>query len=155
MENILQRIEQIAYNEKIKITALEREIGASKGVLSRAISNGTDIQSKWIQLIVENYPRYSPEWLLTGQGEMLKKQENNAPNQSIIGDNNVQAGNNSKVDARHYSDSPDVLRFQIDEKDRLLAEKETRIKEKDAQIKEKDAQINKLLFILSNKQQME
>lgn len=54
------------------IGAMERSIGASKGVLSRAISNGTDIQSKWIQIIVENYPRYSPEWLLTGKGNMLK-----------------------------------------------------------------------------------
>ena len=42
----------------------------------------------------------------------------------------------------YSSDSPDVLRAQID----LLEE---RIKEKDAQIKEKDAQISKLLDILS------
>lgn len=56
------------------IGAMERSIGASKGVLSRAISNGTDIQSKWIQIIVENYPQYSPEWLLTGKGNMLKEE---------------------------------------------------------------------------------
>ena len=55
-----------------EITALEKIIGASKGVLSRAISNGTDIQTKWIQLIVENYPHYSADWLLTGRGSMLK-----------------------------------------------------------------------------------
>ena len=51
---------------------MEKSIGASKGVLSRAITNGTDIQSKWIELLVENYPHYSAEWLLTGKGEMLK-----------------------------------------------------------------------------------
>lgn len=51
---------------------MEKVIGASKGVLSRAINNGTDIQSKWIQIIVENYPHYSAEWLLTGRGEMQK-----------------------------------------------------------------------------------
>ncbi|MCQ2065850.1 MAG: helix-turn-helix domain-containing protein [Bacteroidaceae bacterium] len=55
----------------------------------------------------------------------------------INGDNK-----NSSIDNRHfYSDSPDVLRAQID----LL---DIRIKEKDAQIKEKDAQINRLLEIL-------
>lgn len=54
---------------------MEKVIGASKGVLSRAINNGTDIQSKWIQIIVENYPHYSAEWLLTGRGEMLKGKE--------------------------------------------------------------------------------
>lgn len=66
------------------IGAMERSIGASKGVLSRAISNGTDIQSKWIQIIVENYPQYSPEWLLTGKGNMLKGKESAAEISSTV-----------------------------------------------------------------------
>jgi cell division protein FtsB len=72
MERILDRIEKTAKNEGIKIAYLEKTIGASKGVLSRAINNKTDIQAKWIQSIVENYPLYSESWLLTGRGEMLK-----------------------------------------------------------------------------------
>lgn len=72
MSKILTRIQAIAANEGIAIGALERTIGASKGVLSRAINNGTDIQSKWLQIIVDNYPQYSAEWLLTGKGAMLK-----------------------------------------------------------------------------------
>ena len=49
----------------------------------------------------------------------------------------------ANIDQRqYYSDSPSVLRAQID----LLEEW---IKEKDAQIKEKDAQIHKLLEIIS------
>lgn len=75
MGNILSRIQEIASNEGITIGALERQIGASKGVLSRAINNGTDIQSKWIQTIVENYPQYSARWLMIGVGNML---ENNS-----------------------------------------------------------------------------
>ena len=71
MCKILPRIKEIALKEGITIGALERVIGASKGVLSRAIANGTDIQSKWIQAIVENYPQYSAQWLLTGTGDML------------------------------------------------------------------------------------
>lgn len=71
MSSILSRIEKLSKNEGITIGALERKIGASKGVLSRAIAKGTDIQSKWIQLLVENYPNYSSEWLLTGNGTML------------------------------------------------------------------------------------
>lgn len=72
MCKILSRIQQIASSEGVTIGAMERTIGASKGVLSRAIANGTDIQSKWLMSIVENYPQYSGDWLLTGQGEMLK-----------------------------------------------------------------------------------
>lgn len=77
MENILYRIELLTKKEGVTITALERKIGASKGVLSRALNNNTDIQAKWIQSIVENYPQYSPEWLLTGKGSMLKSDYKN------------------------------------------------------------------------------
>lgn len=72
MCKILARIEEISKHEGITIGALEKKIGASKGVLSRAISKGTDIQAKWIESLVENYPKYSTEWLLTGNGSMLK-----------------------------------------------------------------------------------
>ncbi len=72
MCKILARIEEISKHEGITIGALEKKIGASKGVLSRAISKGTDIQAKWIESLVENYPNYSTEWLLTGNGSMLK-----------------------------------------------------------------------------------
>lgn len=72
MCKILPRLKILADNEGITIGALERTIGASKGVISRAITNGTDIQSKWLQAIVENYPHYSAQWLLSGEGNMLK-----------------------------------------------------------------------------------
>lgn len=71
MSNIVNRISLIADNEGIKITSLERVLGASKGVISRAIKNNTDIQSKWIVSLVENYPHYNTLWILTGRGEML------------------------------------------------------------------------------------
>ena len=58
-------------------------------------------------------------------------------------------GNHGSIDNRHYySDSPDVLRAQIDLLDERIREKDAQIKEKDAQIKEKDAQIKQLLDIL-------
>lgn len=76
MCKIVPRIKEIAINEGITIGALERAIGASKGVISRAITNGTDIQAKWLEAIIENYPRYSSEWLIAGRGEMIKSAEN-------------------------------------------------------------------------------
>lgn len=75
MAELLDRIAQIAKNEKLTITGLEKKIGASKGVLSRAITFNTDIQAKWIEKIVENYPQYSGQWILTGEGPMLKTNE--------------------------------------------------------------------------------
>lgn len=75
MCKITLRFEEISKQEGITIGALEKKIGASKGVLSRAIAKGTDIQAKWIESVVENYPQYSAEWLLTGKGSMLKEEK--------------------------------------------------------------------------------
>lgn len=73
MQNILSRIQAFVAQESITIGALEKKIGASKGVLSRAIKNDTDIQAKWLSIIVENYPLLSGTWLLTGKGNMYKE----------------------------------------------------------------------------------
>lgn len=75
MGNILSRIQEISMKEGINITSMEKMIGASKGVLSRAIKQGTDIQAKWLSAIVENYPQYSASWLLTGEGNMCRNEE--------------------------------------------------------------------------------
>jgi hypothetical protein len=75
MSTLLQRIMLIADNQGITITSLEKKIGASKGVLSRAYANNTDIMTKWITSIVENYPQYNIRWLLTGKGNMKEVPE--------------------------------------------------------------------------------
>lgn len=79
MSNIVGNIRRIAEQEGISLSELERRIGASKGVLSRAISNNSDIQSKWLYAIVENYPQYNTRWLLTGDGDMLLSDEGKEP----------------------------------------------------------------------------
>lgn len=76
MNNILDRISQIADLEKISIGKIEQKISASKGVLYKAIQKNTDIQSKWVIAIAENFPQYNPEWLLLGKGEKLRNVEN-------------------------------------------------------------------------------
>lgn len=72
MSSILDRIKSISDKQGVTVTNIEQKIGASKGVLSRALAKNTDIQSKWLLKIVENYPRINPTWLLTGDGPMLK-----------------------------------------------------------------------------------
>jgi hypothetical protein len=72
MGNIVSRIGQFIENQGMSVRAFEMSIGASDGLRRRAINNNSDIQSKWIEKICEEYPSVSPEWLLTGNGEMLK-----------------------------------------------------------------------------------
>ncbi|MDR2920603.1 MAG: hypothetical protein LBV72_14720, partial [Tannerella sp.] len=67
-----ERITQFTESLGISIRAFEQQIGASNGLIRKAITNKTDIQSKWLASIAENYPRINIEWLLTGKGKMLK-----------------------------------------------------------------------------------
>lgn len=83
MCKILSRINDLAEHEGISIAVIERTIGASRGVISKAIKNGTDIQSKWLTLICDNFPKYSAEWLLTGSGDMLRSTK---PQTSVAND---------------------------------------------------------------------
>ncbi len=78
------RINEIAMRQGISIGMMEKSIGASKGVLSRALKNDTDIQSKWITLIIENYPQYNANWLLTGIGDMLLEEDDSMVNETPI-----------------------------------------------------------------------
>lgn len=72
MNTILKNIKQLAENEGLTVTGLEKVLGASKGVLSRAMANNSDIQAKWLLKLVENYPLYSCEWLIKSEGSMIK-----------------------------------------------------------------------------------
>ena len=99
--------------------------------------------------ILSVFPELNEAWLYTGKGNMRNSVGDNNSGVNIIGSN---ALTNSPIDNRqYYSDSPDVLKAQIEILDERIKEKDAQIKEKDAQIKEKDAQINKLLSILSQK----
>ena len=64
METILNRIGQLADNEVLKYRNLNEKLVQVRGFIKSYCKN-TDIQAKWLQIIVENYPKYSCEWLLS------------------------------------------------------------------------------------------
>ena len=120
-------------------------VGLSSGYVN-AIRKG--ILPDTLHKIAVHFPDLNTGWVITGEGDMLKQIQQVGDNNSgiLINGNN----SNSPIDNRHYySDSPDVLKAQIELLDARIKEKDAQIKEKDAQIKEKDAQINSLLAILS------
>lgn len=120
MGNILERIAIFAQNEGITIGSIEKVIGASKGVLSRALAQGTDIQSKWLGRIVENYPHLNSEWLLTGEGDMLKTNQqsiSNIDNSNVVGANVNGTGININS---NQSELLAIIRKQQEQMDKLI-----------------------------------
>lgn len=95
MKTLLDRIAEIANQEGISITKLEQTLGASQGVFSRALRNNTDIQAKWIEKIIENYPQYRIEWLITGKGDMIKPADNAKPQETATAEH-IESGYSSE-----------------------------------------------------------
>lgn len=76
---MIDRLQQFIENEGLSVRAFEQSISASDGMIRRAINNKTDIQSKWLTSIAENYPHLNIEWLVTGKGNMLNTKEECSP----------------------------------------------------------------------------
>ena len=142
MENtVKQRLTEYLRFKQVNMSEFGRLIGVSNAYVS---SIKKSIAPDKLQAIALNFPDLDIQWLVTGNGQMLRAAQQSGV--VINGDNKMR---NSTIDNRHYySDSPDVLRAQIEALEERIKEKDAQIKEKDAQIKEKDAQIKTLLEIL-------
>ena len=122
-------LKKIAEQRKIMIKDIALSLGFSQNGLKVSIVNGTMPYTK-----VPDLCR-----LLNISISDFYDSTSDVVNQTIHGG---VSGVVTGIDRRqYYSDSPDVLKAQVD----LLEE---RIKEKDSQIKEKDSQIKDLLTIL-------
>lgn len=75
VENTLFRIKQYITNKGLSVSAFEKSINASNGSLASQIKNQKTIGSDKLENILKVYSEINPDWLLTGNGEMLKKSE--------------------------------------------------------------------------------
>ncbi|MBE7629037.1 hypothetical protein [Tenacibaculum piscium] len=68
---VATRIKAFITYKDVAVSKLEKIIGASDGTLRNALKKGTEINSKWLVLISDNFPDLNFNWLITGKGEML------------------------------------------------------------------------------------
>ena len=122
---------------KLSQVELATFLGIGQSFLSQIEGGTRTMPAEHLEKILAN-PAWDTSMLVTG-----------ITNSVVIAGND---NHHNNIDNRHYySDSPDVLRAQIELLDERIKEKDAQIKEKDAQIKEKDAQIKQLLDILAKK----
>lgn len=86
---IKQRLRQLAKYQEVSIYQFEKSIGASNGYIS---SIKDEISTKYVRNILRAYPNISLEWLVTGEGSMLKSGAVNSTQitQTANGNNNSQ-----------------------------------------------------------------
>lgn len=151
-DGIACRIAQLLEILNVRIAEFERSIGASNGLIRKAIANGTDIQSKWATAIIERYPQVSALWLLTGSGEIINSTTSSHSfnikgdiSRSVVG----HGGNLSIIGGKLHEKedlSHQLLERIILEKDRTittLSDTNDALRE---QIKTKDEQIHTILM---------
>lgn len=71
--NIKDRILQIIEYYNFSIRSFEKKIGTSNGQISKCIARNSAIKSDILAKILEICPDIDANWLITGNGEMLKR----------------------------------------------------------------------------------
>lgn len=71
-ENTIQRIKKYLDAKGLKISTLEKEAGMSNGSFASQLKNNKTIGIDKLENILKKYTDINLEWLLTGNGSMLK-----------------------------------------------------------------------------------
>lgn len=99
----------------------EENVGLSRGFVNKV---GDSIRTNNLNKIVDKYPELNINWLMTGEGEMLKQSFDDGIILHNIGNDNIaNTGNESKVKHIQNNDSEKIKELEV-----LLIEKEAEIK---------------------------
>lgn len=71
---IVERLKQYIDSKGITISAFEKSIGMGNASFGRSLKNNGAIGTDKLEKILNVYPDISPEWILTGNGTMLREE---------------------------------------------------------------------------------
>lgn len=97
---ILQRVNKVLDNKGVSITYLSKELGVVQTTLNRQIKGDVQLSSATIEAFLHFFQDVSSEWLLRGNGSMLKSsspfddsisliEELKAENNQLKGENRI------------------------------------------------------------------
>lgn len=68
-----ERIRQLIDYYKISVRQFEQKISVSDGLIHKALARKSELKSDTIAKILDIFPQVNPDWLLSGKGEMFRK----------------------------------------------------------------------------------
>ena len=135
---ILERLKEYIDSKGISVSAFEKSIGMSNASFGKSLKNKGAIGTDKLENILIVYPDLSPDWLLTGRGEMIKSKRTFPENHTSCP--NLELGNtiskdsdNNPIPQANSNFSADTLIRLITDKDetiRSMAEEIGRLKER-------------------------
>ena len=72
MERIIDRVNDFIQYKGMSVRAFESEAGIKYSTISAAIKRGTELNTAILLKIIDTYEEIDTEWLMKGEGEMLK-----------------------------------------------------------------------------------
>jgi len=67
-----ERLSTFIESQRLSVGAFERECLLTQGVVAKSIQNKTILSGTNLVKIAKRYPEFNIDWLLTGDGNMLK-----------------------------------------------------------------------------------
>lgn len=83
-----KRLKKFLDSEDISVRQFESMIGSSNGKIAKFMATNSSLKSDTLNKIMEVFPQLSIEWLLTGEGEMLRSSKA-APSQPDVNERPV------------------------------------------------------------------
>lgn len=87
---ITRRLQKFMEYKNLNANKITVDAGLSVGLIGRAIKNDSGLNSDTVEKILIAYAELSPEWFVSGNGEMLKP-----VNQTIASNNSPNSVNNN------------------------------------------------------------
>lgn len=144
MIDFFDRLDKFMVFKGLNDNKITIETGISNGLIGKARKKGGGISLENISKILNTYPELSVEWLLTGNGDMLK--ENNQKQKNMGGDNSTLNNINGKVKG-NITISHNQLADFVD----LHKQMNEIIKATQSQLTESQKQVTSLIEILKTK----
>ena len=93
--SITERLQEYMVHRNLNANKITVDAGLSVGLIGRAIKNDSGLNSETIEKILVTYTDLNPEWFVSGNGEMIRS--NNQTINSNGSTNNVNSNVNGNI----------------------------------------------------------
>jgi len=101
-----KRLYTFIEQQRLTVGAFERECSVTQGVVAKSIQNKTVLSGTNLIKIANRYPEFNLDWLLTGDGQMLKSENENL--EYMLKD--------AKEEVAYWKDLVDTLKLAVKDK---------------------------------------
>lgn len=123
---ILERLKEYIDSKGISVSAFEKSIGMSNASFGKSLKNKGAIGTDKLENILIVYPDLSPDWLLTGRGDMIKSNRTFPENHTSCP--NPELGNTISKDSDNNPIPQAISNFSADTLIRLITDKDETIR---------------------------